>query len=401
GVYTADAPATVTDDLSNVLDDSTFGEIVAPTTGAALNGEELTWSGPLGVGESVQIEYTVVYDADAPDGDHLLVNAACVPVDDALDADAACDVVQVPAAALIMSKSVDPADGTAVHAGQQVTYTLSFENVGQAPATVDALDDLTGVLDDAVLTDGPTADTGLDAVLTGQEIEITGEVQVGETLTVSYTVVVNAYADQTDHRLGNVLGNGDGTCPPVGCAETANPIRHFSVTKEADTVDDVQPGDTITYSVVLTNDGAADYTTGQPAGVTDDLTDVLDDAVYNDDAAAVASDGSIAPTPRFTEPQLSWSGALATGRTVTITYSVTVTNQGDHDLVNAVTPVCAPGVPCAPPVQVETLLSSIIPDKSSDPASGAALQAGDVVTYTLSWTNDGQAAGALDSTDDL
>lgn len=399
GVFTADAPATVTDDLSDVLDDGTFGEILSPATGAEIDGDELTWSGPLGVGESIEIVYTVVYDADAANGDHHLVNSACVPADDALDE--ACDVAQVPAAALVMSKSVDPADGTAVEAGQEVTYTLTFENVGPATAIVSAVDDLTGVLDDAVLTEGPTAGTGIGAVLTGQEIEIFGLVSPGDTVTVSYTVVVNEYAEQTDHRLANVLRNFDGTCPPVGCAETSNPIRHFSVTKEADAASDVQPGDTVTYTVTVTNDGAADYTTGQPAGVTDDLTDVLDDAVYNDDAAAVASDGSIAPTPRFTEPQLSWSGALATGRTVTITYSVTVTNQGDHDLVNAVTPVCAPGVPCAPPVQVETLLSSIIPDKSSDPASGAALQAGDVVTYTLSWTNDGQAAGALDSTDDL
>src|SRR5690606_110153 len=139
----------------------------------------------------------------------------------------------------------------------------------------------------------------------------------------------------------------------------------------------------------------------RPAGVSDDLTDVLDDATYNDDAVAVASDGSIVPPPGFTAPQLNWSGAIATGETVTITYSVTLTNRGDHDLVNVATPVCAPGVLCDPPTEVTTLLPNIVPTKTSDPASGEALQAGDVVSYTLSWTNEGQETGALDSTDDL
>lgn len=401
GAFTADAPATVTDDLSRVLDDAEFGEIVSPTTGAALDGDQLTWTGALGVDESIEIVYTVIYDANAPDGDHVLLNTACVPLDDAVDPDAACDFVQVPAAALVMSKTVDPADGTAVEAGQEVTYTLTFENVGQATATVEALDDLSGVLDDAELTDGPTTEAGLTTTLNGDELAVTGSVPVGEALTVVYTVTVNAYADQADHVLGNVLGNGDGTCPPDGCKETSNPIRHFSVTKTSAPTDEVVTGDTVTYTVTVTNDGAAAYTTGTPAGVADDLSDVLDDAVFNDDAAAEASDGTVAPAPAFATPQLTWSGALPVGESVEITYSVTVTNLGDNDLVNVAAPVCAPGVLCDPPVEVEILLPSITPTKVSDPATGAALQAGDVVTYTLSWTNDGQAVGRLDSTDDL
>ncbi|WP_309127131.1 GEVED domain-containing protein [Microbacterium sp.] len=403
GVFTADAPARVTDDLSEVLDDGAFGEITLPASGASYDEDaaELTWSGPLGVDESAEISYTVIYDANSPDGDQILLNTVCVPAEDALDPDEACDFARVPAAALEMTKTVDPADGTAVEAGQVVTYTLTFENVGQAPATVDALDDLSGVLDDALMTDRPIVDDGLEAQVDGNRLTVTGEVPVGEVRTVSYSVTVNAYDDQADHTLGNVLSNADGSCPPGGCEETENPIRHFSVTKTADVVEDVQTGDTITYTVTVTNDGDAAYTTGQPARVSDDLTDVLDDAAYNGDAIAVASDGSVAPMPDFASPMLTWSGALAVGESMEITYSVTVTNLGDHDLVNVASPVCAQGVPCAPPAEVEILLPSITPSKTSDPASGEALQAGDVVTYTLSWTNDGQAPGPLDSTDDL
>ncbi len=58
-------------------------------------------------------------------------------------------------------------------------------------------------------------------------------------------------------------------------------------------------------------------------------------------------------------------GAIAAGESVSVTYSVTVTNAGDADLVNAATPVCAPGVICdpvTPPVDID--LPRITPDKS-------------------------------------
>ncbi|RWZ52767.1 DUF11 domain-containing protein [Labedella phragmitis] len=404
GVYTEGAPASMEDDLPDVLDDASFGEILAPADGAVFNedAEQVTWSGPLGVGESIVISYTVVYDADAEDGDHLLLNTACVPEAEAVDPAANCSSVQVPAAALVIGKTVDPADGTAVDQGESVTYTLTFQNTGRVPAAVDHLDDLSDVLDDAALTGTPSADAGLTAVLTGDELAITGSVPVGRTLTVTYTVLVDAYADQANHVLGNVLSLGDRTCPPLGCPGTENPIRHVAVTKTADPVTEVATGDTVTYIVTVTNDGAADYTAEIPAGMVDDMTDVLDDAGYNGDAEAIASDGSAVPAPTFSSPVLRWSGPVAVGETVTITYTVTVTNRGDHDLVNAASPVCADGVICDPPLPpVEILLPHVTPAKASDPESGAGVAAGDVVTYTLSWTNDGRAPGTVDSTDGL
>jgi uncharacterized repeat protein (TIGR01451 family) len=404
GVYTQTAPASMEDDLSEVLDDASFGVIVAPTSGAVFDedAQQVTWSGPLGVGESIDISYTVIYDADAEDGDHLLLNTACVPADEAVDPNANCSTVQIPGAALVLDKTVDPAEGTAVTQGQEVTYTLTFQNTGRVPAAVDHLDTLSNVLDDAALTGAPAADPGLVATLTGDRLSITGSVPVGQTLAVTYTVRVDAYADQANHILGNVLSRGDGSCPPLGCPETTNPIRHFSVGKTADSVTDVVAGDVVTYTVTVTNDGEADYTAEIPAGMLDDMADVLDDAGYNGDAQAVASDGSSVLAPTFSSPVLRWNGPLAVGETVTITYSVTVTNRGDHDLVNAASPVCAEGAICDPsPPPVVILLPHVVPGKVSDPETGADVLAGDVVTYTLSWTNDGKATGRVDSTDDV
>ena len=72
-----------------------------------------------------------------------------------------------------------------------LTYTLTFENVGPADATVNTFDDLSQVADDAVLDTGSiTAETGLVAVPNGagDRIDITGTVPTGETLTVTYQV---------------------------------------------------------------------------------------------------------------------------------------------------------------------------------------------------------------------
>jgi len=102
----------------------------------------------------------------------------------------------------------------------------------------------------------------------------------------------------------------------------------------------------------------------------------------------------------FAAPTLTWSGALAHGATVTITYSVTVTNLGDHRLVNTASVTGCTQPECTP-APVVSPLPHVVPDKSSTPAAGQSVQPGDVVTYTLSWTNDGHAPGVVDSTDDL
>ncbi len=72
------------------------------------------------------------------------------------DTDPDCDPfvppsTEHPVGQLAVDKTVDPASGTAVDVGQVVTYTLTFESVGAAASTVDKVDDLSDVLDDAAL----------------------------------------------------------------------------------------------------------------------------------------------------------------------------------------------------------------------------------------------------------
>lgn len=395
GDYTTAAPATFEDDLSAVLDDATLdqADINASVGTATLAGTKLSWTGVLAAGDSATVTYTVMYTGA---GNQQLKNLACIPVSEAQDPTDACRTVIIPGSGLLQTKTVDPASGDAVDPGQDITYTLSFENIGGTAATVNTSDDLTGVIDDAELTDGPNADAGLNAVLNGagDKILITGSVPVDETLTVTYTVKVKAFGDQADHILKNALACQPGS--PADCEPetTENPIRHLKLTKVSNAKADANTGDKVTYTLVVTNNGEADYTALDPGTFTDDLTEVLDDARYNNDVTATTGGVS------YAKPTLTWTGALAKGASATITYTVTVTNTGDHELRNtAKVPGCADNG-CNPP-PVVTPLPHIVPAKVSDPESGEAVKAGQVIKYTLTWTNDGKAAGPVDSTDDL
>ncbi|WP_160150894.1 DUF7927 domain-containing protein [Microbacterium timonense] len=399
GDFTAAAPGTATDDLSGVLDDADYNGDATATVGDVTfdaAGERLEWTGVLPSGDTAIIEYSVTYDSSLG-GDNQLRNTACLPAHLALDADNPCRVVQIPGAGLQQYKSVNPADGNAVAAGQQVMYTLTFASTGQTAATVDTSDDLSGVLDDATLISGPTAsDAGLvvGAIQADGTFTITGAVPAGQTFTVSYTVRVNTFPQQGDHLLENVL-QCDASMPDCDPPTTTNPVRHLSVVKSS-TPDTAVTGDTVTYQVTVTNDGAADYTVEEPARAIDDLSGVLDDATYNDDAEA--GNGTLT----YQSPLLTWVGALDVDDSVTFTYTVEVTNTGDHVLRNvASTQACDPTSDPTCQSLVETPLPHVTSAKASDPASGTDVAPGQVITYTLTYNNDGEASGVVDSTDDL
>ncbi|MCW4458963.1 hypothetical protein [Microbacterium sp. MPKO10] len=397
GDYTADAPASFVDDFSEVLDDATFDEdsVEASTGEWSFDDPELSWNGALESGAEATVTYTFTYTGG---GDNVLRNAACVPEDERAQDAATCATFSVPTGAVNQSKSVDPSSGTTVRAGQELTYTLTFDSVGESAASVETYDDLSNLLDDATLVGEPmVTGTGLTAVVNGSRIDIAGSIPAGESVTVTYTVVVNNYDEQGDHVVGNHLVDIDGTaCAPDAC-ETSNPIQHLSIEKTSDAVEGVAAGDTVAYEVTVTNDGASDFTADAPASAGDDLTGALDDAEYNDDVEP--SSGDVA----FADPTIVWTGELAAGESASFTYTVTVTNAGDHQLLNTAS---LPGdlcddadAPCE--VTVDMPLPHVTPEKSSDPATGEDVVAGQDVTYTLLFTNDGQAAGIVDATDDL
>jgi choice-of-anchor A domain-containing protein/uncharacterized repeat protein (TIGR01451 family) len=375
------------------LADVTFNGDQTATSGQIVftpNGP--TWTGNVPVGGQVLISGSATVNTPyTGDGDlEDTVNTAapgsnCPPG----GTDPRCSVrITVVNPVLTVVKTADAA--TAVQ-GQTVGYTITITNAGNTTYTgASVVDALLGVLDDASYNGNASATSGT-LNFTSPNLTWTGDLAVGQTVTVTYSVTVNN-PDTGDRRLINTVSStaAGSSCPPA----SGNPactvslrvlVPGLTVTKSANAVA-VTPGGVVGYTVTIANTGSLPYT---GAVVTDNLTGVLDDATYNGNAAATSG------TVGFTSPNLTWTGDLAVGQTVTVTYSVTVNNPdtGDLQLVNTALST-APGSNCpvggtdprctvTVPVTGATTLTF---HKTADVSVAAR---GDTITYTITVANSG------------
>ena len=221
GDFTVANPATMTDNLSDVLASGSVASVTPPAIGeASISGDELSWTGVLIAGQSVEIKYVVEYTATYENGqDSTLENTACVPERHLAQGAEACSSVETPGPILSQWKSVESDDDPVV-AGSEVRYTVHFENSGDAPATVDAVDHLDFVLDDAEVTSLPEAENPLTVTQDGEKLLITGTLAPGQTATYTYVVTPAADGSRTDSTMSNFLTPegeeppGDGVCVP-------------------------------------------------------------------------------------------------------------------------------------------------------------------------------------------
>jgi uncharacterized repeat protein (TIGR01451 family) len=409
GDYTVDNPATFSDDLADVLDDATLDpdSIAASVGDASFAGSTLSWSGVLAAGESAEVTYRAVYTGD---GDRVLRNVACVPESEIVSPNAACAPVDVPAGHLTDWKTAAGSSDPLV-AGSTIDYTLFFQNEGQASASVDRVDDLTHVLDDADVTVEPSSADGLTVTRTGSRISVTGSVPPGETYSVTYTVTVRPDGSRGDNVVANYLvGPGVPPPPPTECEPTDEQEPDCTVNLVPELVydksvvassDPIAAGTELTYTVTVENVGTAPGTVAR----IDDLSGVIDDADVTG-APAVAGASTVTASP-VVDGIITLGGELAAGESATITYTVIVkpdAERGDNRAVNFVlTPGEEPPTECDPEVDVCTVtdLPHVVPSKSVDPSSGTPVAAGEVLTYTLTFVNDGDATGLVDHTDHL
>ncbi|WP_259117882.1 isopeptide-forming domain-containing fimbrial protein, partial [Rhodococcus erythropolis] len=328
-----------------------------------------------------------------------------------------CTTHPVVSPKIAVVKSSDPASGSNVVAGQDIKYTLTFTNTGNGAGEVAHFDDLRGLLDDADLVAGSlSADAPLTAAMVGTDgFSVTGTLAAGETKTVTYSVKVNADV------VGGVFVNNfvvPGTTPPVDPPEVCDPatqlctthpvqVPGFTVAKTADPVSgtNVAAGQTITYTVTGANTG---NTTLDPVVLTDDLSKVLDNAALVDGSLKATVDGVDGAAPTLEGATLSWTGALEAGKSVVLTYQVKI-NDGvaggvlvNNKVTGTAKPPTGPEI-TPPPVTTEHPVVSpkIAVVKSSDPASGSNVVAGQDIKYTLTFSNTGNGAGEVAHFDDL
>ncbi|WP_235170834.1 isopeptide-forming domain-containing fimbrial protein [Rhodococcus erythropolis] len=227
-------PVVLTDDLSKVLDnaalvDGSLKATVDGVDGAAptLSGTTLSWTGALEAGKSVVLTYQVKINAGVAGGtliNNKVTGTAKPPTGPEITPPPVTTEHPVDGTpAIEVLKSSDPSTTNRVVAGQEITYTLTFKNVGTADGEVSFYDDLTDVLDDAVMTKNPaTTSTLVVSGVVDNVFTVTGKLVKGESATVTYTVKVNPEIGTlsgpgfTPGVLNNYLVVG-GENPPVDC----------------------------------------------------------------------------------------------------------------------------------------------------------------------------------------
>ena len=361
-------------------------------------GNELTASGPLAVGGPVLfIRYSVQIADPYPDtGDHRLENRASTPpgqggncTSDATDPD--CDAV-VLVREFTVEKTVNP---EITQIGDTVTYEIVVTNIGQVaydgltPATSAGFaDDLSEVLDDAdfgSIIFGPATFDDL------QTLSWSGALPIGGTVIVRYTVTATGGGEHVLTNGVQPVGVG-GNCVTAADCTTEVLIRSYEYEKSASPAIAVEGG-VVTYTVVVRNTGAVAYTAGSPAGLTDDLSGVLDDTGPLSAITVTPNVGTASVAGNV----LTWSGPLAlpgeAGDTVTLTYSVTVDdpNLGNDLLVNSITSTPGTGGSCVDVGACDTVtpVRGYVVSKTATPTSSTP---GGTVDYTITVANTGAVA---------
>lgn len=127
-------------------------------------------------------------------------------------------------------------------------------------------------------------------------------------------------ANDTSVAAVNQLPTGPATGGEV--EDVLVQVGSYDVNKTANPADgsNVDPGNTVTYTLTITNTGATALTSLK---IDDDLTDVLDDATM--EGAPAVNPGS-AGTATVSGNTLEFNGDVGIGGTVTVTYAVKVKN---------------------------------------------------------------------------
>ena len=252
-------------------------------------------------------------------------------------------------------------DKKSVKIGDTLTYTISVKNNGDKVAKAIIYDN---VPEGTVLLNKDNNEDENTKKLTWRVT-----VEPGETENVEFTVRVKA---EKGTIKNSAIVNGKTT------EETETGIINITGKKEVNT-SEAKVGDTLTYIITLTNNGNADGT----VTVTDEIpagTTLVEKSITNN---GVESNGTI-----------TWTDVeVKAGDTVEVSFKVTINNDTKTSVRN--TAVIDDNKPTE---EVETKVANITGAKSVDKSTA---KVGDTLTYTITLTNNGNADGTGTVTDEI
>ncbi|MCK2034565.1 DUF11 domain-containing protein [Microbacterium sp. SSW1-49] len=249
------------------------------------------------------------------------------------DDEESCATTTVPSVALTFAKTSVPAAGSIVKPGDTVAYTVKVTNATATASTAGKVtDDMSDVLDKATLVAPPTVTCAPTANSCGQVDYTAGDdsftwsssvarpLAANTSATITYTVRVG---DDASGTLRNLLVEPD--------IAVEHPILQVDKVVDKGAGALVNPGDDVTYTLSIANTGAV---ASGSFSVFDDLSDVVDNATFDPDSISISPAVGTAAYDAGTR-RLTWTGALAAGQSVQVSYTVTVDDDAFGELRNA------------------------------------------------------------------
>ena len=347
----ADGKVTVTDEVptgTRIKDEN--------TTGYNKETNTITWSSvEVKAGKSVELTLEVVVKDDTTD---TVKNVAKI------DNKEIPEKPETKVANITGTKTVDQ---TEAKVGDTLTYTIALTNNGNADGTVTVTDEIptgTTLVADSITANGSYNEENKTITWTDVKVE------AGKTAEVSFKAIINSDTKTSVTNKAVIDGN-----KPTEEVETriANITGAKSVDKSTAKV-----GDTLTYTITLTNSGNADG----KVTVTDEVptgTRIKDENTtgYNKETNTI-----------------TWSSVeVKAGKSVELTLEVVVKDD-TTDTVKNVAKIDNKEIPEKPETKVANITGTKTVDKTE-------AKVGDTLTYTITLTNSGNATGTVTVTDPI
>ncbi|TLG72725.1 DUF7619 domain-containing protein [Culicoidibacter larvae] len=339
--------------------------------------------GELEPGATVTVTFDVTLANPLPAGDGVLKNIATANGNET-ETEIPTDAAPV----LTGTKSVvEPSGDGKANAGETLSYTITYTNSGNLKAENFTISD---ALDDSEFAGSTVSNLKVDGVANAGDIKtgiVIAELAPSAVVTITFDVTLANPLPAGDGVLKNIATAGDGT-------ETEKEIPTDSTPDLVGTKDVVEPsgdgkagaGETLSYTITYTNNGGVK---AENVVIKDELADTefAGSTIANLKVDGVDSNGSIQSGINI--------GELAPGASVTITFDVTLADplpNGDGVLKN----IATAGDGTETEKEIPTDAAPYVQNTKSvvEPSGDGKANAGETLTYTLTYTNTGNLKSA-------
>ena len=317
------------------------------------NTKKLTWRVTVEPGETENVEFTVRVKAEKG----TIKNSAIVNGKTTNETETG--IINITG-----KKEVNTSEAKV---GDTLTYTITLTNSGNATGTVTVTDEIpTGTRIKDENTTGYNKETN---TMTWSNVEV----KAGKSVELTLEVEVK---DDTTDTVKNVAKIDNKEIPEKPETKVAN----ITGTKTVDKTE-AKVGDTLTYTIALTNNGNADGTVTVtdeiPTGTTLVADSITANGSYNEENKTI-----------------TWTDVkVEAGKTAEVSFKATINSDTKTSVTNK---AVIDGN--KPTEEVETKVANITGAKSVDKSTA---KVGDTLTYTIELTNSGNGDGKVTVTDEI